>query len=210
MNADFAHAHMPDDAWFPTAPIDVPRGSTYERVDVTAPETEHSMLEIILRSIDDRLRNIDKRFERVDQRFDRIDQRFEQVDQRFEQVDQRFAAIDLQFCGLTAEVVGLNTRMSRVESGVDTLTACVRGLGERIACVEESVRGLNHMRTEITRVGERTDELVSRVSGLAQRIQFMPSWKFLGIAAAGTFATTASTVTWLSQGGANTISRWFE
>jgi hypothetical protein len=157
------------------------------------------MLEHILHSIDQRLGSIDKRLDRMDERFDRMDERFREV-------DQRFCVLTADVAGLNTAVNGLSTRIARVESAQDNFTDLVRGFGASLARTQTFIEGP----TGFASLGTRTEELLNQLSVLSYRMQIMPSWKFLGVAAAGTVASAAGSVTWLMQGGAKTLSRWFE
>jgi len=175
---------------------------TYDCTE-TAPEADTPMLEVILRSIDDRLRGIDHRFDKMDMRFDRL--------------EERVSGLAVEVSALTTSVGALDARMCRVESGLDAVRSEVGALGERVGAlgervtrVEEGVKGFNDWRPELKLANDRTAELVTQVSVLAYRIQVMPSWTRLGTLAAGTAAITGGVVTFLSQGGAKLISRWFE
>lgn len=170
------------------------------------PEAENPMLEHILHSIDQRLGSIDKRLDRMDARFDKMDERFDKMDERFREVDQRFCVLTADVAGLNTAVNGLSTRIARVESAQDNFTALVRDFGASLARTQTFIEGP----TGFAALGTRTEELLNQLSVLSYRMQIMPSWKFLGVAAAGTVASAAGSVTWLMQGGAKTLSRWFE
>jgi archaellum component FlaC len=237
MNAELACAREPDAFSLSAILIHASQAFTYDCTD-TAPEADTPMLEVILRSIDDRLRGIDHRFDKMDMRFDAMDRRFDAMDRRFDAMDQRFDKMDQRFdkmdqrfdkmdqrvdkledrvgglavevSALTKSVGALDARMCRVESGLDAVRSEVGALGERVTRVEEGVKGFNDWRPELKLANDRTAELVTQVSVLAYRIQVMPSWTRLGTLAVGTATITGGVVTFLSQGGARLISRWFE
>jgi archaellum component FlaC len=233
---DMPFAHVPqriDATWLP-ALADAACGSTFARESHIFPEAENPMLEHILRGIDQRLGSIDKRldtmnqrfdkmdqrfdrmderFDRMDERFDKMDERFDRMDERFDKVDERFLKTDQRFCVLTADVAGLNTavsglgtRIARVEAAQDNFTLAVRDFSASLARTQAFIDGPHG----ITLISKRTEELISQMSVLSYRIQTMPSWKFLGVAAVGTVASAAGSVTWLMQGGARALSHWFE
>lgn len=220
MNLDLAGAprHICS-AWLPTT-VCMSAHVIRTHGSPTLPEERNIMLEHILHSIDGRLSSIDKRldgmdqrFDRMDQRLDRMDDRFDRIDERFDKVDERFKEVDQRFCVMTADiaaigtsVAGLGTRLTRVEATQDTFTSAMRDFSASLARTNEAISGDSGFRA----VGRRTEDLVNQMSVLSYRIQVMPSWKFLGVAAAGTIASAAGSVTWLMQGGASALSRWFE
>jgi len=202
MNAELGCASEPDAFSLSAILIHASQAFTYDCTE-TAPEADTPMLEVILRSIDDRLRGIDHRFDKMDMRFDRL--------------EERVSGLAVEVSALTTSVGALDARMCRVESGLDAVRSEVGALGERVGAlgervtrVEEGVKGFNDWRPELKLANDRTAELVTQVSVLAYRIQVMPSWTRLGTLAAGTAAITGGVVTFLSQGGAKLISRWFE
>jgi archaellum component FlaC len=163
--------------------------------------------------MDERFDRMDERLDRMDERFDKMDERFDRMDERFDKVDERFLTMDQRFCVLTADVAGLNTavsglgtRIARVEAAQDNFTLAVRDFSASLARTQAFIDGPHG----ITLISKRTEELISQMSVLSYRIQTMPSWKFLGVAAAGTVASAAGSVTWLMQGGARALSHWFE
>ena len=59
-----------------------------------------------------------ERLDRMDDRFDRMDDRFDRMDDRFDRMDDRMDGIDEQLRQIIGRLYDLNTRLTRVETGI--------------------------------------------------------------------------------------------
>ncbi|WP_052697703.1 hypothetical protein [Luteibacter yeojuensis] len=195
-----------------------PLCSTYHGAHVhPSLEIDNPMIETLLRNIDARLGCMDKRFDLIDKRFDRMDERFDRMDARFEKMDARFdkmderfervetrlGALDVAVASVGSELKGLEFRTCRVETAVDRFNETVIGLSERVGHAQAHLVLLGEMRMQ-------TAQLNQRVGEIAARINTIPTWRGLVTGAAATVAASATSVTWLIQGGAKAMARWFE
>ncbi|QWT20539.1 hypothetical protein KPL74_00665 [Bacillus sp. NP157] len=175
-------------------------------LDVNIAEEEKTMLIAVLQSINGRLDSIDGRLTNIEGRLTNVESRLTCVESRLTNVEGRLTNVEGRLTCVEGTLTRMDARMDRIEDRLDGVDDRLDRIDLRLDRVETRMDCLD---VRVEHIERNVGKLQIDVIKLQCDVSRLPSWKVIGAAATGTFVATAAAVDWLSDGGAKTISKWF-
>jgi len=157
-------------------------------------------IETLLKSIDGRLQTMDKRLENMDIRLGSMDTRLGNMDTRLDNIDERLNGMDVRLQKVSDEIVELK---------IQTTAIGVRLNGVELRFDHMDIR-FNRTDDRFARMEDRQTDMNAQLIRIETNVAHLPTWRSVGATSAAMTVGCCGIVSWLAEGGAKTLARFFE
>lgn len=150
-------------------------------------------IETLLKSIDGRLQTMDKRLENMDIRLGSMDTRLDNIDERLNGMDVRLQKVSDEIVELKIQTTAIGVRLNGVELRFDHMDIRFNRTDDRFARMED-----------------RQTDMNAQLIRIETNVAHLPTWRSVGATSAAMTVGCCGIVSWLAEGGAKTLARFFE
>jgi len=150
-------------------------------------------IETLLKSIDGRLQTMDKRLENMDVRLGNMDTRLDNIDERLNGMDVRLQKVSDEIVELKIQTTAIGVRLNGVELRFDHMDIRFNRTDDRFARMED-----------------RQTDMNAQLIRIETNVAHLPTWRSVGATSAAMTVGCCGIVSWLAEGGAKTLARFFE
>jgi len=150
-------------------------------------------IETLLKSIDGRLQTMDKRLENMDIRLGSMDTRLDNIDERLNGMDVRLQKVSDEIVELKIQTTAIGVRFNGVELRFDHMDIRFNRTDDRFARMED-----------------RQTDMNAQLIRIETNVAHLPTWRSVGATSAAMTVGCCGIVSWLAEGGAKTLARFFE